>query len=218
MPPQAAAPEARAQHGTTHPTSYPCQLPPTPPSLLQHGGACPSTFADKRAFREGLAAMSRGPHPGDEANFEEAERAAYTAAAGAAGDVAEGALSVLRDPSADPSALTPASDRFWFLAAALRGFYEAHGGLLPLAGDLPDMTATTDLYVALQRLYRAKAAEDAAEVCERVGALAAAAGAPAAVVADEAYVREGCRNARFLRVLRFHDLEGEAALDGTTRG
>ena len=120
------------------------------------------------------------------------------------------ARSLLSDPAALPTALRADSPPFWIIAAALRGFAETHGGALPLSGELPDMTSTTDMYLSLQRLFAAKAAEDAAEVHERAMALAAAAGA---LAPSAAQVRETCKHARFLRALRVHSAAGEIALD-----
>lgn len=120
---------------------------------------------------------------------------------------------LLSDASALPASLRSDTAGFWIIAAALRGFVEAHGGALPLSGELPDMTATTEHYLALQRLFAAKAAEDAAEVLARVNALAAGVGAAAPAAAD---VRHACKQARFLRAVRMHSAAGEAALDDAT--
>jgi len=45
------------------------------------------------------------------------------------------------------------SKPFWVMAKAVRDFVENEGeGLLPLRGSVPDMTAKTDRYVALQQV------------------------------------------------------------------
>ena len=50
------------------------------------------------------------------------------------------------------------SPDFWVLVAALRRFIEGEGsGQLPLEGSIPDMHASTQQYLELQRIYRAKA-------------------------------------------------------------
>ena len=54
--------------------------------------------------------------------------------------------------------------KFWVLVESLRRFVGGNGGLPPLAGALPDMTATTDLYLDLKRLYTEKHEQDAAQV------------------------------------------------------
>jgi hypothetical protein len=38
-------------------------------------------------------------------------------------------------------------------------------GAMPLEGTIPDMTSTTEFYMALQRVYQDKAAADAEAVC-----------------------------------------------------
>ncbi|CAH0476971.1 unnamed protein product [Peronospora belbahrii] len=55
---------------------------------------------------------------------------------------------------------------FWLLADALKAFVEENEGLLPVTGVVPDMTASTESYIALQELYMTKAKEDATEVYE----------------------------------------------------
>ena len=55
----------------------------------------------------------------------------------------------------------PQTEPFWVLVAALRRYVEGEGrGLLPLEGSIPDMHASTQLYLDLQRLYRDKAEAD----------------------------------------------------------
>lgn len=45
------------------------------------------------------------------------------------------------------------SSKFWILAAALKEFVANEGGgLLPVQGSIPDMTATTEGYVNLQKM------------------------------------------------------------------
>ena len=47
------------------------------------------------------------------------------------------------------------------LVRALATFMDSvPGGAMPLAGTIPDMTATTDNYVALQQIYHSEARED----------------------------------------------------------
>jgi len=57
--------------------------------------------------------------------------------------------------------LTPTSRKFWILARALKEFVANEGnGYLPLSGKLPDVSTTAQTYVALQKLYNAKASLD----------------------------------------------------------
>jgi len=179
--------------------------------------------------------MGRPPPPDlkddVEDNFTEAvDKASLAYAGAAAGGVSEDVRRVLYDGAADAAAAAAAagaplsSPPFWLVVRALRGFAEARaaeelarGGAghlqLPVAGDLPDMTASSDLYVGLQRVFQAAATADAEDVLARTRVLA---GAGAGSV-DAGYVRLVCRNARFLRVLRVHDIAGEAAWDADSR-
>lgn len=52
------------------------------------------------------------------------------------------------------------------------------------AGELPDMTATTELYIALQRVYAAQAEADRAAVATRVRELEASVGEPCGHLVD----------------------------------
>ena len=79
----------------------------------------------------------------DEENFDEAianVRYAWTDTGAVTKEVEE----IIRDERA--RALTLESDKFWFLAAALREFVDREG-CLPLEGSIPDMTSTTESYV-----------------------------------------------------------------------
>ncbi|PNF39298.1 hypothetical protein B7P43_G16698 [Cryptotermes secundus] len=53
------------------------------------------------------------------------------------------------------------SKPFWIMAKAVRDFVENEGeGCLPLCGSIPDMTAETGKYIALQQIYHNQAAKD----------------------------------------------------------
>jgi amyloid beta precursor protein binding protein 1 len=128
----------------------------------QHGGAMPSAFADKMAFKQSLLGMAWGP-PGHEVNFLEAADSAYRAYAPPL--VPEEVAAVLRVAKQHAPQFTAQTEDFWWLARALAEFVETQNdGMLPVTGVVPDMTAATDTYVALQEVYMSKAAEDAAAV------------------------------------------------------
>ena len=176
------------------------------------GGAAPATPDERAAFRAGLAALRRrapedqGGAPLEEENFDELARAAFHAWTPAR--VPSEAAAVLEDPlSADPPRDAPA---FWLLAASLRAFVRAEGGGTrpPLEGSLPDMASTTAAYVALQRVYREKAAADAAAVGAHLRALLRRLGRDEAEIPAEE-VRRACRHARHVRVVRWRTLAEE---------
>jgi len=71
------------------------------------------------------------------------------------------------------------------LARALRDFVTENGGFLPLSGKLPDVSTTAQSYVALQKLYNAKAQADALELKSYVLAQLKTLGLPENHISDE---------------------------------
>jgi len=171
-------------------------------ALLAHAAAACGT-RDRRTVKDALTSMRRGM---DEENFDEAianVRYAWTDTGAVTKEVEE----IIRDERA--RALTLESDKFWFLAAALREFVDREG-CLPLEGSIPDMTSTTESYVELQRLYADKASRDAASVWESAKALARDVGAPH----PEEFIPERdtkifCKNCRHVRFVTWRSLEDE---------
>ena len=165
----------------------------------------PSTFAEKKAFREILHNMRRGKTkvPGEEANFDEAEENPYHAFA--APIVSSDTRKVLDDECA--TNLTDKSSNFWFIVRAIRDFVD-HEGALPLCPTLPDMTATSELYIQLQNLYSKKAEEDVQYIMNRIHELRTNVGLSTSNISIDD-VRTACRNAYALRVLRYRSYESE---------
>lgn len=94
------------------------------------------------------------------------------------------------------------SDPFWIMAKALKHFVvEENNGYLPLPGVLPDMTANTDSYIALQHIYRQQALQDADQVYHKCQDYLKELSLPADSI-DERTVRLLCREAAGLAVLR----------------
>ncbi|KAJ2890972.1 hypothetical protein GGI21_005994, partial [Coemansia aciculifera] len=115
----------------------------------------------------------------------------------------------------DPAAVGPLTDetkadRFWLLARALRAYVHSDYalGMLPLNGSIPDMKADTKGYIALQRIYKQKAAEDIAEFATHVSRELTDAGLPADYISSDE-IAVYCRNASALRLLRFSSLHDE---------
>lgn len=158
----------------------------------QHDGAVPSAFADKMAFKQSILDMAWGP-PGREVNFLEAADSAYRAYAPPL--VPEEVANVLRAAKEHAQQFTAQTEDFWWLARALAEFVESQNeGMLPVTGVVPDMTASTDTYVALQGIYVAKAAEDAAAVLRILQSHLAAAGLPQDRISRD-QVAAFCKNA-----------------------
>jgi len=172
-------------------------------ALLLRASAMASASRDRRAVKDALAAMRRG---NDEENFDEAmANVRYTWTD--TGAVPKEVDDITRDARA--RALSLESDRFWFLAAALRAFIDRES-CLPLEGSIPDMTSTTEAYIELQKLYADKAAKDAAAVWQRAVELAQEVG----FLQPEEFITERdakmfCKNSRNIRFMTWGALEDE---------
>ncbi|KAI0565934.1 NEDD8-activating enzyme E1 regulatory subunit APP-BP1 [Gracilaria domingensis] len=96
--------------------------------------------------------------------------------------------------------------RFWLLAAALRQFVQ-EGARLPVRGSLPDMTADTESYIALQRIYSDKADNDAKRVFHFVQRIAEERAIDIDI--DEAFVKSFCKNVHSIHVLSTKSIKEE---------
>jgi amyloid beta precursor protein binding protein 1 len=180
----------------------------------QHQGALPASSAERAAFKEQVRGMAQSH---DQENVREALAAAHKAWAPVA--VPADVRALLDDPAVEAAASAPSSSTpdFWLLCASLKAFVAAQGAL-PLEGTIPDMTATTDSYIALQRLYAARAQADVAAVEGHLAALLRAGGRPAGAIPHDA-VRLFCKNAAHLSVSRYTALALDMpATDGAGQG
>lgn len=176
-----------------------------------HGGALPSSFAEKQAFRAAVKAAAREPW-GQEENLHEALKMAYFAFGPRpiSGDTA----AILGDARADDAGLAALVGQpgfaFWAMAKAMRDLLAqgATGGLLPLPGQLPDMTSDTSTFIQLQQVYQAKATEDRALFSACVDAVLSGLGADAAAISPEERAKF-CLHANSLRVCRHRSLQEE---------
>jgi len=124
----------------------------------QNEGKAPQTFAEKQKFGEFIKSKSRNWL--EEENFQEAVKFAHKA---------------FIDPARVPDNLdrifeskfvkevNSSSEDFWILSEALRRFI-AKNGLLPVRSSIPDVTADTDNYLKLKRLFEKKAEQDREEL------------------------------------------------------
>lgn len=88
------------------------------------------------------------------------------------------------------------------MAKALKHFVvEENKGYLPLPGVLPDMTANTDSYIALQQIYHQQSLHDADQVYHKCQDYLKQLSLPADSI-DDRTVRLLCREAAGLSVLR----------------
>jgi amyloid beta precursor protein binding protein 1 len=114
-----------------------------------HDGNLPKSFAEKQEFKAAIKAKSRDFDK--ELNFQEAVSNDYLA-------YIERTVDCL-----DDLAGVDASSTLGVLLKALQKFVDNHHRP-PLNGSIPDMTASTDIYVQLQNIYRDQAAEDLEEM------------------------------------------------------
>lgn len=114
--------------------------------------------------------------------------------------------------------ITESSADFWIMIAALSRFVqqEGHGSFLPLDGSLPDMHATTQRYLELQRIYKEKADADAAAVERHASALLNDMGHDPRPSITSAAVRHICKHARHLRVIRTPKLQDDVSSGAAT--
>jgi amyloid beta precursor protein binding protein 1 len=97
------------------------------------------------------------------------------------------------------------------LLVALQTFVKMHNRA-PLHGTIPDMTASTDLYVGLQRLYHDQAASDVHDMKQILQTMQQP---PNAVITDED-VTTFCKNVFSLDVLTTRTLEQEMTASTAT--
>ena len=138
--------------------------------------AVPQTFAEKQAFQQSIRELSRDFD--NELNFQEAHQNAYLAYTEPSfhldhvQDLKQRVATALERHSAVASASSLSSLKsFYVLLSALETFVTKHGGVPPLQGTIPDMTASSEMYIALQRLYTRQAAEDMAEMRQYINTM-----------------------------------------------
>lgn len=161
-----------------------------------HEGKYPSSFRDKTEFRTMVGAQARTSNSeGGEENFDEACAAVLKSISPPT------VSSAVRDMFAMPSCTCPSatSSNFWIIANAIHQFYGKHN-LLPLAGSIPDMKATSEGYIRLQTIYKTKARQDVAEVTNTVRQLESKLGRTSPSIAN-AEIEQFCKNAAFVKVL-----------------
>eukprot|EP00669_Euglena_mutabilis_P004561 TRINITY_DN15899_c0_g1_i1.p1 TRINITY_DN15899_c0_g1~~TRINITY_DN15899_c0_g1_i1.p1 ORF type:complete len:527 (+),score=99.83 TRINITY_DN15899_c0_g1_i1:81-1661(+) len=160
--------------------------------------------------KEVLGLVAAGKRKQDEENFEEARLAGSKINPP---EVPTRLLELLRCKQTDLD--DGSTDPFWFCLNALRQFHGQHGRL-PLTGKLPDMTATTQWYIALQAVYAGKAQQDIKEMLfcinETIEQLRAK-DRPTAEVPTE-YVTAFCRNVWHVQAVTFRPYYAE--LDPST--
>ncbi|KAF3425566.1 hypothetical protein E2986_10422 [Frieseomelitta varia] len=139
-------------------------------------GELPKSYKEKnqlkQMIREGMR-RDENDISNSEENFEEAVKAVNTCVG--CTEIPENVTNVLNDDQCInltakvlEKSTVVASSSFWIIAKAVKDFVENEGGgLLPLKGTLPDMTADTEKYITLQQIYHKQAIADAEAVWRR---------------------------------------------------
>ena len=168
-------------------------------------GEAPTSKASS-AFKKFVRGMQRSIDgvPIDEENFKEAVQNAYYLWAPAR--LPKELSALFEDPKAEIDA---DSSDFWILIASMREYVAGEGaGALPLDGGIPDMTATTDLYVKLQHVYIDRAEKEKAAFSRYVEANLKKLNRDPLSIAPEK-VAKFCKFARFCGVARYPSLAAE---------
>jgi NEDD8-activating enzyme E1 regulatory subunit len=169
-----------------------------------HDGKLPSVDAEKDAFKASIKEM------GDiyeEQNFEEALKAAVRAYMPY--EIKDELKEVFQNPRCAPDQITGDSSDFWVLATAVKQYVADHDGVLPLPGAIPDMTADTQGYIALQKIYAAQAAQDREVYTKIVEELLTTRAKRPANSISEAHIQLFLSNVNVVRTVHFRALEEE---------
>ncbi|EXM27417.1 hypothetical protein V3481_014696 [Fusarium oxysporum f. sp. vasinfectum] len=155
-----------------------------------HGGAYPTSYIDKTAFRKTVSEAMRTDNPeGGEENFEEAIAAVmkHVVTPSLPSSLRQVFDYVHQDPEEIKSG-------FWVITEAVKRFYDEHGRL-PVPGGLPDMKAQSNVYIKLQNIYKERARQDVGQVLETARSL------PGGQDVDPEQVELFCKNAPFIKLI-----------------
>lgn len=161
----------------------------------KHEGKLPSNKDEKDEFKQIVASMQRSPQEG---NFSEALDNAYKA--WVPYSIPEPMKQVLELNTENKT-----SD-FWVVSRAIAQFVR-DCGKLPLAGAVPDMTASTESYVRLQEIYGNRAEGDFAAITAHIATIHQELNLTKPV--PQEFVKRYCQNAMSCEVFTFRTLEEE---------
>ncbi|KAM0348768.1 hypothetical protein ACHAPU_004207 [Fusarium lateritium] len=161
-----------------------------------NGGAYPTSYVDKTAFRKTVSEAMRTNNPeGGEENFEEAVAAVmkHIVTPSIPGSLQQVFDYVHQEPEDIKSS-------FWIIAEAVKRFCSEHRRL-PVPGGLPDMKAQSNVYIKLQNIYKERARQDVAHVLQTVRSI------PGGDDVDLEQVELFCKNARFIKLINTSENE-----------
>ncbi|XP_026478929.1 nedd8-activating enzyme E1 regulatory subunit-like [Ctenocephalides felis] len=157
-------------------------------------GRIPKTYKEKTELKD----LIKAGMTADEENYEEAIRAVNSNLGG--GKATSDIRKILDDDSC--LNLSRNSTPFWVMAHAVRKFELKEGnGWLPVEGVIPDMTADTKSYIALQQVYKNQFNHDVEIVMKYVQDLIQELDLPYDYVSEQD-IKIFCRNANSLHLVR----------------
>eukprot|EP01133_Synstelium_polycarpum_P003777 gene3777-4356_t len=159
----------------------------------------PETRPEKDDFKQFFTAQALNFH--DEENFQEGVKGLLKALQPPR--IPSEIQALLNDPKA--TTITDQTEDFWILVSALKKFVEEHG-VLPLQGNIPDITADTISYIALQKIYHDKAVSDLEDFSQKVEAVSSLVSGRS-IPSDQ--IKKFCKNSRFINIIRYRSLAEE---------
>ncbi|CAB3402515.1 unnamed protein product [Caenorhabditis bovis] len=130
----------------------------------KRGNPCafPSSYQEKKEIQQTLLTFRRSSDESgskDSENIDEARNAVTRCFQKTT--IPHSVRRILDDPACRTS-----KEPFWLICEALRRFTEFNNGLLPVRGELPDMTSDSARYTRLATIFHEKAISDAKTVLE----------------------------------------------------
>lgn len=166
----------------------------------------PESFKQKEEFKEMIKSMAFNFHT--ETNFEEAYNEAYLSYT--PNELPYEVTEILNAYESSLSSSKPKDyqkDSFGIMIAALHKFLKSHQNQPPLNGTIPDMTSTTESYMALQNAYQTQAKSDFQEMKKLVQSIIDENSISDVDVSDEELLIfcKNIANIRLLKTRSFHD-------------
>ncbi|EGG14761.1 amyloid beta precursor protein-binding protein 1 [Cavenderia fasciculata] len=171
----------------------------------KNNGKMPETRAEKDEFKKFFISKS---HNSDEENFNEGVKGLFKYLQPPR--VPSEVEAILNDPKT--SNINQQSDDFWVLAAALKQFVDQHK-VLPLPGNIPDLTSDTITYVTLQKLYHDKANADLEDFNTKVESIVSNTNRQP-IPSDS--IKKFAKNSRFINIIRYRSLNDEYTIPNTS--
>lgn len=174
----------------------------------EHEGNGPKNYKEKKEFKElirsGILKNENGI-PENEDNFDEAINRVNTALVPS--KVPSDVLTLFEDNRCIN--MNTESKSFWIMLNAVKQFVNNEGkGLLPLRGSIPDMTADSERYIALQNCYLNQAERDITAVKVHLHKILHNIEKSPDLITDQE-LKHFCKNVAFVKLIRCTSLEDE---------